>query len=88
MKDSLSRASVGQYPDGHGPGPPHRPHGPGDAERADPARRLLDSVPTAKTLSARAVFAEPHSGQSIFASAWLIERLCSNFASHDLQVYS
>jgi len=43
---------------------------------------LLDSAPTAKTLSARAVFDEPHAGHSVFASASLIERMRSNLASH------
>jgi hypothetical protein len=46
---------------------------------------LLDpapAAPTAKTLSARAIFDEPHSGHSAFASASLIERMRSNLASH------
>jgi hypothetical protein len=47
-----------------------------------------DSAPTAKTLNARVVLLEPHSGQLIFASASLIERLRSNFVSHALQRYS
>jgi hypothetical protein len=48
---------------------------------------LLDA-PAAKTLIARAVLVDPQEGH--FALAWLlIERCnCSNFASHDLQVYS
>jgi hypothetical protein len=49
---------------------------------------LLDSAPTAKTLSARAVFGEPHCGHLIFRSASLIARRCSNFTSQDLQTYS
>jgi hypothetical protein len=46
----------------HDPGaPPHRPHvGASDADDDFPA----PSAPTAKTLSARAVFADPHSGQT------------------------
>jgi len=49
--------------------------------------------PTAKTLSARAVFVEPHEGHFTLAavalSALLIVRCnCSNFSLHALQVYS
>jgi len=47
--------------DAQGPGPPQRQHMPGAADWLDlPA----DSAPTAKTLSARAVLVEPHSGHS------------------------
>jgi hypothetical protein len=66
---------------------------PGGAEAADFAFAPAPSAPTAKTLSARAVFVDPHDGHFTFAaaasSAPLIVRCnCSNFPSHALHVYS
>jgi hypothetical protein len=52
------------------------------------------SAPTAKTLSVRAVFVDPHDGHFTFAAvassaALLIVRcICSKFPLHALQVYS
>ena len=76
-----------QKPEAHGPGPPQRPHMPGADDDADD---LLDeaSAPTAKTLSARAVWVEPHAGHLTFASLFMVRSNCSNLASHDLQLYS
>jgi len=68
---------------------------PGAAAAADDdfAFAPAPSAPTAKTLSARAVFVEPHDGHFTFVSvasaALLIVRCnCSNFSLHALQVYS
>ena len=64
---------------------------PGAAEEADFGFAPAPSAPTAKTLSARAVFVEPHDGHFTFvsASALLIVRCnCSNCSLHALQVYS
>jgi hypothetical protein len=46
------------------------------------------SAPTAKTLSSRAVLADPHDGHLGFALAVIERWSCSNFFSHALQVYS
>jgi len=43
---------------------------------------------TAKTLSDRAVFVDPHSGHFAFTSPLIVRCSCSNFALQDLQVYS
>jgi hypothetical protein len=59
---------------------------PGAAD--DAAVALAPSAPTANTLSARAVLAEPHSGHLTLASDDIVRSNCSNLASHDLQVYS
>jgi hypothetical protein len=69
---------------------------PGAAAAADAAldfAPLAPSAPTAKTLSARAVFVEPHEGHFTFAAVWLSALLmvrcnCSNFSLHALHVYS
>ena len=87
------RVKCDQYPEGHGPGPPHRPHIPGadDAAAPVPAEDFAPPVaPTANTLSARAVRLEPHAGHFTFASplSFIVRCNCSNFASHDLHVYS
>ena len=71
----------------HEPGaPPHRPHdGASDALADFPPP---DSAPTAKTLSARAVFGDPHVGHFGFVSS-LIERCnCSNRPPQPWHVYS
>jgi hypothetical protein len=57
---------------------------PGAAEADD----LVVSAPTAKTLSARTVLADPHDGHFTFGSDEIDFTSCSNLASHDLQVYS
>jgi hypothetical protein len=80
-------------PDAHGPGPPHRPHMPGEAAAADFDFALpAPSAPTANTLNARAVFVEPHEGHFTFASPASALRIvrcnCSNFSLHALHVYS
>ena len=81
---------LGQNSDAHGPGPPQRPHIPGAPLGADDFPP--DSAPTAKTLSARAVFVDPHDGHFVpapsSAVAVIVRCNCSNFAWHDLQVYS
>jgi hypothetical protein len=70
---------------------------PGGA--APPAEDFFDpalpapSAPTANTLSDRAVFTDPHdghltSGPSSSSAADIVRCNCSNFASHDLQIYS
>ena len=52
------------------------------------------SAPTANTLSARAVFTDPHDGHftlgpsALSAALDIVRCNCSNFASHDLQMYS
>jgi hypothetical protein len=49
------------------------------------------SAPTANTLSARAVFVEPHEGHSTFAASSplvIVRCNCSNFPLHAVQVYS
>jgi hypothetical protein len=47
------------------------------------------SAPTANTLIARAVLADPHLGHFTFGGSPAIVRTsCSNFASQLLQVYS
>jgi hypothetical protein len=68
----------------HGPGPPHRPHMPGAA----PGALLADSAPTAKTLSVRAVLADPHLGHLTFASSFMVRCNCSKEWLQDLQAYS
>ena len=60
---------------------------PGGAADADFDFPPDASAPTAKTLSVRAVFVDPHDGHSTFAApasvALLIVRCnCSNFSSH------
>ena len=79
----------------HGPVPPHRPHMPGGADAdADVFFAPAPSAPTANTLNARAVLLDPHDGHLTFgpsassAAADIVRCNCSNFASHDLQVYS
>jgi hypothetical protein len=68
------------------PGPPHRPHvGAADDDEGfddDP------SAPTANTLSARAVFVEPHSGHLIASGALIVRARWSKVFEQDLQVYS
>src|SRR5687767_14784877 len=66
--------------------PPHRPHdGASDALADFPPP---DSAPTANTLSARAVFGDPHVGHFGFLSS-LIERCnCSNRPPQPWHVYS
>jgi hypothetical protein len=64
--------------------PPHRPHV--GTDDCDEDFALSDA--TAKTLSARAVFADPHSGHFALASPLIVRWSCSNFALQDLQVYS
>ena len=77
-----------QNPEAHGPGPPQRPHPPG-AELADDFDFPdAPSAPTANTLSARAVFAEPHEGHFTFVSPLIVRTSCSNFVSQALHVYS
>jgi hypothetical protein len=68
----------------HEPGaPPHRPQvGAAALEPFD------DSAPTAKTLSARAVFVEPHFGHAIASSELIDFTSFSNWFSHFLQTYS
>jgi hypothetical protein len=66
----------------------------GATDAADLAFPPAASAPTAKTLSVRAVFVDPHDGHFTFAAvassaALLIVRCnCSNFPLHALQVYS
>jgi hypothetical protein len=67
-----------------GPGPPQRPHMPGAADSED----LLDSAPTANTLSARLVFFDPHLGHSTGSRLDIDFTSRSNFSSHDGQEYS
>jgi hypothetical protein len=45
---------------------------------------LDDSLPTAKTLSSRAVLDEPHAGHFTLVSAVMERCSCSKRASHDL----
>jgi hypothetical protein len=72
------------YSIAQGPGPPQRPQSPGGFDDAD----LGDAELTAKTLSVRAVFMEPHLGHSIFSRP-LIERTSfSKRVSQALHVYS
>jgi hypothetical protein len=86
LRPLLHRHGEPQYPDAQGPGPPHRPHIPGALD--DAALFPPPSAPTAKTLSARAVFVDPHDGHFAFTS-FVIDRCnCSNFASQLLHVYS
>jgi hypothetical protein len=62
----------------HDPGaPPHRPQDGTVDDAADEAFPL-DSAPTAKTLSARAVFGEPHVGHFGFVSSLMERCNCSN----------
>ena len=72
----------------HGPGPPQRPHMPGDGEDdLDEAAAEL----TAKTLIERAVFVERHLGQAtlVLASSSFIDFTSrSKRASQFLHVYS
>lgn len=68
----------------HGPGPPHRPHPPPCGSDFD----FGPSAPTANTLSARAVFDDPHPGHFTFASAPMVRTSWSNFLLHASQVYS
>lgn len=80
-----------RYPIAHDPGaPPQRPQGDTSLRFGTYASGEL--APTAaKTLRARLVFVEPHSGHLTFDSspALLIVRTsCSNRFSHDLQMYS
>jgi hypothetical protein len=72
-----------QYPEGQGPGPPHRPHPGAAAEELG----LLDD-PAAKTLIARAVLVDPQLGHFAFVSELIERSNCSNLASQALQVYS
>lgn len=66
-----------------GPGPPQRPQVRGESDEGDAAVEL-----TAKTLSRRAVFVEPHFGHAIFSPA-LIERTSfSNDSLHASHWYS
>ena len=67
-----------------GPGPPQRPHMPG----GDEDLFLDDSDATAKTLSSREVFVEPHLGQGCFSSLFETATSFSNFVSQLLQMYS
>ena len=82
------RASLRQRKDhsiAQGPGPPQRPHMGASDEPDD----LLDpSAPTANTLSARAVFVDPHLGQLIFSSPFIERTSFSNCVLHSLQSYS
>lgn len=66
----------------HDPGaPPHRPQIGADDS-------LADSAPTAKTLSDRAVFVDPHLGHAIGSVEFIDFTSFSNFLSQDLQAYS
>jgi len=67
-----------------GPGPPQWPHMPGAAAGA----LLADSAPTAKTLSARTVWVEPHLGHLALVLPFMVRCNCSKEWSHDLQLYS
>jgi hypothetical protein len=49
---------------------------------------LAVSDATAKTLSERAVFVEPHAGHFAFTSPLIVRCNCSNFALHFWQMYS
>ena len=68
-------------------GPPQRPH-VGDESAADEPEDLPDELTAAKTLSARAVLVDPHSGHFTAASPLIVRTSCSNFELHDLQEYS
>jgi hypothetical protein len=46
------------------------------------------SAPTAKTLSVRDVFLEPHFGQAIFSSLLMLFTSFSKFSLHSPQLYS
>jgi hypothetical protein len=61
---------------------------PGADDDDDDLPRPPVSAPTAKTLSARAVFGEPHDGHATLASLLIVRCSCSNFALQDWQVYS
>jgi hypothetical protein len=65
--------------------PPQRPHIGG---ASSPPEDLPDSELTAKTLSARAVWSEPHDGHLNFASAFIERTSSSNLEAQDLQMYS
>ena len=70
----------------HDPGaPPHRPHmGASDAPDDFPP----DSAPTANTLSARAVFGDPHVGHFGLVSSLIDRCNCSNRPPQPWHVYS
>ena len=87
MRRDHATARRAQNPEAHGPGPPQRPH-PGAELAADFDFPDEPSAPTANTLSARAVFAEPQEGHFTFVSPFIVRTSCSNFDSQDLQVYS
>jgi hypothetical protein len=46
------------------------------------------SAPTAKTLSVRDVFFDPHFGQAIFSSLLMLFTSFSKFSLHSPQLYS
>jgi hypothetical protein len=75
-----------QNPLAQGPGPPQRPHIPGGVEGDGFA--LAPSAPTAKTLSVRAVFLDPHLGQGIFSSLFMLRTSFSKFSLQSWQAYS
>lgn len=70
----------------HDPGmPPQRPH-MGASELAEDFP--VDSPPTAKRLSVRAVLGEPHSGQTGLCSPVIVRTSWSNFLLQAWQEYS
>ena len=94
IRERTSRGKAARVADGKYPAVGRPPYG----YRLDPQRPqpgaddacLLDadSAPTAKTLSARAVRADPHSGHFTLISFDIDRCNCSNFVSHALHWYS
>ena len=84
----MPQTLANQKPLAHGPGPPQRPHMPGE-ELSEVDFEEADSAPTANTLNDRDVSVFPHLGHGIFASFALIERTSFSNRSEQLaQVYS
>lgn len=86
MRSEAGRARPTARPRGH-PIPQGLEEPQGQQAGAAGAPAAL-SAPTAKTLSARAVWLDPHSGHLTFVSLFIERTSCSNFASHRLQAYS
>jgi hypothetical protein len=73
------------HPIAHGPGPPQRPH-IGGASAADLLEPSAETA--AKTLSARAVWSEPHFGQATGSLDDIERTSFSNLVPQGLHWYS